>query len=183
MIRAVIYSVGVAAAVAAGLAAYAWARGHGVAAGIEQCTADYAPRIEQYERQQREQAQAVIAAQAATRAAEDRLAAQIEEQSHAYTTRIRALEAGAVGARRELQRLRDAVATARASARALAGGAPAAAGPAADGAAAGPFDALGECAAERVEVGGLAARLAEQVIGLQAYARLAQRACGHQAAP
>ena len=77
----------------------------------------------------------------------------------------------------ELRRLHDALATARVSADSILRSGVPGSGPVADGRAAGTGELLGECASRLVEVGGHADRLAAQVIGLQAYARLAQRAC------
>lgn len=159
-------------------AAYAWAHGRGEAQGYGTCTAEYQPRIDRLQSDKLAAQQAVIHAQQAKAAAEATLAKQLEVQADEYTQRIKSLEAGNAGARRELQRLRDALATARIGLRDLGKSASAGAGPAPDGAAADAGQLLGECAGRLVEVGGSADRLAAQVIGLQAYARLAQRACG-----
>ena len=108
--------------------------------------------------------------------AENRLSRQLQEQADALTAQIRSRDAAIRSARAELQRLRDALATAAIGHRERA--APAAAGPSADGAPADAGQLLGACAERLVDVGEQADRLATQVAGLQEYARLAQRTCG-----
>lgn len=158
--------------------AYAWAHGRGEAQGYGTCTAEYQPRIDRLQSDKLAAQQAVIAAQQQKAAAESALAKQLQEQADEYSARIKTLEAGNAGARRELARLRDALATARIGLRSLAESKTAGTGHAPDGGAADTGQLLGACAERLVEVGGSADRLAAQVIGLQAYARLAQRACG-----
>lgn len=108
--------------------------------------------------------------------AENRLAHQLQEQANALTAQIRSRDAAIRAARTELARLRDALATAAIGAREHAS--PAAAGPPADGAPADTGQLLGACAERLVELGEQADRLATQVVGLQDYARTAQRVCG-----
>lgn len=172
------YAIGVAALVAAGLVAYQLIHRAGLDEGYGLCEAEYQPRIDRMQSEKLAAQQAVIAAQRAKADAEASLAAQLEEQAHEHSKREQALRAGRDGLQRDLVRLRDALATARVSLRAL--GQPEAAGarPQADGAAAGAGELLGECATQLAEVGGRADSLAAQVIGLQAYARIAHRACG-----
>lgn len=165
--------------------AYSWAHGRGHADGYGECRAEYQPlldyrdrQIEDFKAEAQARQRAVALAQQAREAAEVSLKRQMEDQANAYTDRIRSLEAGAAGARRELLRLRDALETARVSTDSLLRPIAARPGSPADGTASPAERVIRECAEERVAVGGLAARLAEQVIGLQAYARLAQRACG-----
>lgn len=158
--------------------AYAWAHGRGEAQGYGTCTAEYQPRIDRLQSDKLAAQQAVIAAQQQKAAAESALAKQLQEQADEYSARIKTLEAGNAGARRELGRMRDALATARTSLRALSESEATGPRPAADGAAADTGQLLGECAGRLVEMGGQADRLAAQVIGLQAYARIAHRACG-----
>lgn len=143
------------------------------------CDAEWAPRVDALTKEKIAAQHAVIAAQQARAAAEASLAAQLEEQAHEHSKREAALRAGRDGLQRELGRLRDALATANLGVRSLLEPKAAGAGSAADGAAAGsPGALLGECAAQLAEVGGRADSLLGQVIGLQAYARLAHRACG-----
>lgn len=177
----------VAAALVAGAAwiAYGWAAGQGAAAERLVCDAEWSSEVQtlrkdklQAQQDKLRAQQAVIEAQQQRAVAEAALGQQLEEQAHAYTQRIKSLETGSAGTRRELQRLRDALATARASLRHLSQPAAASAGPAADGAAADAGELLGSCGARLVELGGSADRLAAQVIGLQAYARIAQQSCG-----
>lgn len=177
---AILAAVLVGAVVLLGLAwaAYAWAHGRGVTDGYGTCTAEYQPRIDALQSEKLRAQQAVIAAQQAKAAAESALAKQLQEQADEYSARIKSLEAGNAGARRELDRLRDALATARVGIRNLVESKATGTGPAPDGAAADAGQLLGECGARLVEMGGQADRLAAQVIGLQAYARLAHRACG-----
>lgn len=163
---------------AAGTLTYGWAYKRGETAGYGVCTAAYQPRIDRLQGEKLAAQQAVIAAQQAKAAAESALAKQLQEQADEYSARIRTLEAGNAGARRELGRLRDALATARVSLRSLSQSETARAGPAPDGSSADTGQLLGECAGRLVELGGQADRLAAQVIGLQAYARIAHRACG-----
>lgn len=177
-LRLYAYIAGAVLLAAVAWAAYTWAHERGATAGYGTCTAEYQPRIDRLQSEKLAAQQAVIAAQKAKAAAEASLAAQLQEQADEYTARIKTLEAGNAGARRELGRLRDALATARVSLRALSQPAPAGPGPATDGAAADTGQLLSECGARLVEVGGQADRLAAQVIGLQAYARIAHRACG-----
>lgn len=182
-----IYSTigGVALIGAVAWGAYTWAYGRGETAGDLMCRAELNPVIErqggqiaEYRAEADARARAVQAAQAAKVAAEESLRRQMEDQANAYTSRIASLEAGTAGARRELVRLRDALATARVSADSLSRPVTASTGPAPDGPAPGPAGIAAACAERYLDMGGLAARLAEQVIGLQAYARLAHRACG-----
>lgn len=142
------------------------------------CDAEWAPRVDALTKEKIAAQHAVIAAQQARAAAEASLAAQLEEQAHEHSKREAALRAGRDGLQRELARLRDALATARIGLRSLAESKTAGTGHAPDGGAADTGQLLGACAERLVEVGGSADRLAAQVIGLQAYARLAQRACG-----
>jgi hypothetical protein len=159
-------------------AAYWWAHGKGEKKGYGICTAEFQPRIDKLQDEKLQAQQAVIAAQQAKAIAEASLAKQLEDQADEYSKRIAVLEAGNAGARRELGRLRDALATARTSLRHLSQPAAAGAGPATDGSPADTGELLSQCAGRLVEVGGSADRLAAQVIGLQAYARLAHKACG-----
>ena len=158
--------------------AYSWAHGRGEADGYGACTAEFQPRIDRMQSEKLQAQQAVIAAQQAKATAEATLAKQLEDQADEYSKRIATLEAGNAGARRELGRLRDALATARTSLRSLSQSAHSRAGPAPDGSPADTGELLSACAGRLVEVGGSADRLAAQVIGLQAYARLAHKACG-----
>lgn len=159
-------------------AAYAWAHGRGEQAGYGTCTAEFQPRIDALQSDKLKAQQAVIAAQQAKALAEATLAAQLEEQARDYSQRIRTLEAGNAGARRELGRLRDALATARVSLSHLSKPPSAGTGPSADGAPADTGQLLGACGERLVELGNAADRLAAQVIGLQAYARIAHKSCG-----
>lgn len=173
------YAIGVAALVAAGLVAYQLIHRAGLDEGYGICEAEYQPRIDRMQSEKLAAQQAVIAAQKARADAEASLAAQLEEQANEHSKREQALRAGRDGLQRELGRLRDALATANLGVRSLLEPKAAGAGSAADGAAAGsPGALLGECAAQLAEVGGRADSLLGQVIGLQAYARLAHRACG-----
>lgn len=124
------------------------------------------------------QLQAHAAAQAAKSKAEDALAVQLQEQSNAHTQEIGRRDTAVAGARTELARLRDALATTAASLRHLTPATPT--GPAPD-ATAPVRDVLGSCAQELVGLGEQADRLASQVTGLQSYAKLAQGTCGQQA--
>jgi len=164
--------------------AYYWAHARGEAEGYGECRAEYEPmlvardrKIEEYMAEAEARKQAVLAAQRAKEAVEMIFKRQMQEQTDAYTARLQQLEAGNAGARRELVRLRDALATARVSTDSLLKPINPASRPASDGATSVAETVIRECAERRVEMGGLAARLAEQVIGLQAYARLAQQAC------
>ncbi len=165
---------------------YSWAHRKGEAEGYGMCKAEYVPMLEQrdraiqaYQDDATARAVALIAAQKAKAEAEAKAARDLEEQSNAYTDRINRLQAGIAGARRELDRLRDNLATAAVSA---AGGVSVAqtsgTRPAPDGAASGPAGIAGDCAGRYLAMGELAARLAEQVTGLQGYAKTAHRACG-----
>jgi sRNA-binding protein len=108
--------------------------------------------------------------------AENRLSVQMQEQARAHTEELARLDAASDRARRELVRLRAALATRAVIGRQLA--APPAAGSPPDGAPADTGEFLGACAGELLEVGRQAGALAGQVIGLQKYARAAQQACG-----
>lgn len=179
MIRLYAYAAAGLMTLALLIVAYQWAHKRGETDGYGTCTAEFQPRIDALQSEKLRAQQAVIAAQQAKAAAEASLAAQLEDQARDYSQRIRDLEVGNAGARRELGRLRDALATARTSLRHLSQSASAGTGPAADGGAAGATGSLlGECAAQLVEVGGRADSLVAQVVGLQAYARLAHKACG-----
>jgi hypothetical protein len=120
------------------------------------------------------QLQAHADALAAKSKAEDALARQLQAQADAHTQEIQRRDAAGAGARTELARLRDALAT-TATSRHDPQATPT--GPAPDAAAA-ARDVLGSCAQELVGLGEQADRLAGQLIGLQDYARLAQRTCG-----
>lgn len=165
---------------------YSWAHRRGEADGYGMCKAEYVPMLEArdraiqaYQDENAKRAAALIAAQEAKAAAEAKAAKDLEEQSNAYTDRINRLQAGIAGARRELDRLRDNLATASVSS---ASGVHVAqtSGPRspADGTATGPAGIASDCAGRYLALGGLAARLAEQVTGLQGYAKTAHRACG-----
>jgi hypothetical protein len=101
---------------------------------------------------------------------ERRWDANVREQADAYSHEIRRREVAAAGTRRELDRLRDALAAA--DRRTLT--APAGDRPAADGDAALAAILLGECATELVALGDAAERLAGQVMGLQQFVRLVE---------
>lgn len=165
---------------------YSWAHRRGEADGYGMCKAEYVPMLEArdraiqaYQDENAKRAAALIAAQEAKAAAEAKAAKDLEEQSNAYTDRINRLQAGIAGARRELDRLRDNLATAAvSSASGVSVSQTSGTRPATDGAAAGPASIAGECASRYLAMGELAGRLAEQVTGLQMYARTAQSACG-----
>lgn len=160
--------------------AYRWIDGRAADRAWGECRADYEPRVTTLttERDDARLELSVMRAQAEARArAIDAATEQLEQERSANAQRVRVLESASAGARRELRRLHDALATARVSADSILRSGVSSPGPVADGRAAGTGELLGECASRLVEVGGHADRLAAQVIGLQAYARLAQRAC------
>ena len=165
---------------------YSWAHRRGEADGYGICKAEYVPMLEArdraiqaYQDDATARAVALIAAQKAKADAEAKAARDLEEQSNAYTDRINRLQSGIAGARRELDRLRDNLATASVSA---AGGVHVAQTSGTrspvDGAAAGLGGIAADCAGRYLTMGELAAKLAEQVTGLQSYARVAHQACG-----
>ncbi len=165
---------------------YSWAHRRGEAAGYGECKAEYVPMLESrdraiqaYQDENDQRSRQLIAAQQAKAAAEAKAARELEEQSNAYTDRINRLQSGIAGARRELVRLRDNLATAAVSS---AGGVhvtqTAGARSPVDGAAAGLGGIAADCAGRYLTMGELAAKLAEQVTGLQGYARTAHQACG-----
>jgi chromosome segregation ATPase len=184
MIRLYAWIGGAALIVALLGGAYIAIYSKGKTAGDLMCRSELGPvikardvQIENYKTEADARARAVASVQAAKAAAEESLRRQMEDQRNDYSQRLAALEAGNAGARRELVRLRDALATARVSTDSLLRPVASGTGPAPDGAASVAERVIRECAERRVEVGGLAARLAEQVIGLQAYARAAHQAC------
>ena len=165
---------------------YSWAHRRGEADGYGICKAEYVPMLEArdraiqaYQDDATARAVALIAAQKAKADAEAKAARDLEEQSNAYTDRINRLQAGIAGARRELDRLRDNLATAAVSS---AGGVhvtqTAGSRSQADGTGTGLGGIAADCAGRYLSMGELAARLAEQVTGLQGYAKTAHRACG-----
>lgn len=124
-----------------------------------------------------ERANLVAAAEAARTEREQReadLRRAAQEREDAYTEELRRQAGATAAARRELDRLRDAIATDAANRQPVAPDT--GARPAPDDARAG--DLLGQCAAELVTMGGHADRLAGKVTGLQSYARQAHEACG-----
>lgn len=121
-------------------------------------------------------AEAVQRAQRDKEAAERDLAIRLQESADAHTATLDRLRESESAAGRAQLRLRAALATAAIGAREQPQAT--AAGCAADGAATAAGELLGECAARLVELGGSADRLAAQVVGLQAYARIAQQSCG-----
>jgi hypothetical protein len=98
---------------------------------------------------------------------ERRMELKVREQADVYSKEILRRETAAAGTRRELDRLRVALARADRGPSA----APADDRPEVDGGAALATVLLGECATQLVEMGGHAERLAGQVIGLQQYVR------------
>jgi hypothetical protein len=114
--------------------------------------------------------------QAANQAAERDLAIRLQESADAHTATLDRLRESESAAGRQLVRLRAAIATAAIGHREQS--AAATAGPQADDAAAAAGDLLSACAGELEQMGRAAGGLAAQVIGLQGYARTAQKACG-----
>ncbi len=165
---------------------YSWAHRRGEADGYGICKAEYVPMIEArdraiqaYQDDATARAVALIAAQKAKADAEAKAARDLEEQANDYTQRIGRLQAGIAGARRELDRLRDNLATASvSSASGVHVAQTSGTRPAPDGTGTGPAGIAADCAGRYIAMGELAARLAEQVTGLQGYARVAHRACG-----
>lgn len=154
---------------ATGLAGYFY--GH--SGGVDEGRAEIQAR---WDEQSAAQSKAIVDALLAKQESDAKLSRQLQEQSNEHTETNRRRDLADAGARRELQRVRDALATARIGARER-GDAPAPR-PQADGAPSAAGELLGACAERLVELGGQAGKLAAQVIGLQAYARLAQQACG-----
>lgn len=113
----------------------------------------------------------LVAALEARDAAERDAARRLKVITDAHTAEIDRRARAAAAARADVDRLRRAV---DAAARA----APAAPGSPPDGAAARAGELLAECGGEVARLGDEARGLAAQVIGLQAYARLAERTCG-----
>lgn len=122
------------------------------------------------------QQQAVDRARREAAAIERAAEVAMERQRGAYDAEIarRAADAAATG--RELQRLRDAIATAAIGRRERAG--PPGAGSPPDGPAAATGELLAACGQALVGMGEDARNLAAQVIGLQGYAKTAQEVCG-----
>lgn len=124
-----------------------------------------------------ERARLVAAAEQARADRERReadLRREAKEREDAYTEELRRQAGATAAARRELDRLRDAIATDAANRQPVSPDT--GTGPAHDGTRAGEL--LGQCAAELVEMGGHADRLAGKVAGLQGYAREAHQVCG-----
>lgn len=97
---------------------------------------------------------------------------EVRAMSEAYTNEIKRRDISAAAARRELDRLRQSIASAASSSNAS----PAAPDrPPVDGAAPVAGNLLGECAEELVAMGGHAERLSGQVMSLQDYVRTLQR--------
>lgn len=124
-----------------------------------------------------ERARLVSAAEQARIEREQReadLRREAKEREDAYTEELRRQAGATAAARRELDRLRDAVATDAANRQPVTENP--GTRPAPDDARAG--DLLGQCAQELVDMGGHADRLAGKVTGLQSYARTAHGVCG-----
>jgi len=121
-------------------------------------------------------AEAVQRAQRAKEAAERDLAIRLQEASDAHTVTLDRLRESESAAGRAQLRLRAAIATAALGHREQPQAA--AAGRQADDRAAAARELLPACARELEQMGAAAGGLAAQVIGLQAYARIAQQSCG-----
>ena len=143
-----------------------WA-GHGKGVAALQARWD-AERVSQY--------QAIEKARQEAAEARQRADADLAKQKESYDAERRRQADASVATGRELQRLRDALATSalghreRASAQGS--------GPRTDGAAAAAGELLAACGQALAGMGDDARRLAAQVIGLQGYARTAQKVCG-----
>lgn len=92
----------------------------------------------------------------------------VRKQADAHSADVRRREAAAISARRELDRLRDSLASAVDRGPIAA---PANDRPSTDGASAAVAELLRKCAAELVAMGDAAGRLAGQVSGLQQYVK------------
>lgn len=123
-----------------------------------------------------EQHKAIDAARSKAAKEQAALTVELQDQANAHTTELRARAADDERNRRDLARLRDALATAAIGHRERTDSP--AAGPPPDGTAALAGELFGSCARELVDLGNEARGLAGQVIGLQDYARTAQKACG-----
>lgn len=122
------------------------------------------------------QAAALEKARAEKDAAERRAARQIQEKIDEYSEHIRRRDASINTNRRELVRLRSALATANLGLRKQSEAT--GTGHEAHGASGRPAEYLGQCATRLVEMGERTSTLAGKVIALQKYARIAQNTCG-----
>jgi hypothetical protein len=131
---------------------------------------------EKWDADRLEQAAAVEKARAEKEAAERAAARQIQEKIDEYSEEIRRRDASIDTNRRELVRLRSALATANLGLRKQSEAA--STGHATDGGSGRAAEYLGQCAGRLVEMGERASILAGKVIALQKYARIAQNTCG-----